>query len=72
MAAKPQVVGYRAWMKAGKGFLLGGVKVWTSSTFELKRDAESLRQTSVKINRDAGRDVASSGVRRVVRSKSKK
>lgn len=49
-------------LKAGKGTLLGGVKVHRSSRFKTRASAQSWLKQAVKGNRDAGRDVASSGV----------
>jgi hypothetical protein len=56
---------YKAWVEAESGLLLGGVKVHRSIPFTTRADAESWRQLVVKGNKDAGRKVGSSDVKKI-------
>lgn len=53
---------YIAVTRAASGFLLGGVKVHRSSRFEAHSDACAFAAQSLRVNRDAGRDVEDSWV----------
>ena len=53
---------YYGVVRAGKGFLLGGVKEHRSVRFPYKKDAEDWVDTVKKVNLASGRDVCSTAV----------
>jgi len=53
---------FRGSVTAGKGLLLGGVKVVMSSRFETIQQARDWIEVTVKANQQAGRDIFYVGI----------